>query len=169
MENLWFALTMLVWIFIVFIAAVLILGVKDYNEKRRLEKEKSIDSKYSAEGNLQMLVDSWMQNCFGKVIAVDKTERNYRFTEEALELVQACGMSRADAHTLVDYVYDRQIGEKTQEVGGVVVTLAALCTAQGINLMLAAYKEIERIADPAVMQSIRIKQANKPNRSPLPQ
>ncbi|RQS15519.1 hypothetical protein DIE07_03565 [Burkholderia sp. Bp9002] len=33
----------------------------------------------------------WMLECFGAAIATDRMERNHRFLEEALELVQACG------------------------------------------------------------------------------
>src|ERR1019366_7187801 len=69
----------------------------------------------------------WMTECFGPTIPLDKMERNHRFLEEALELVQACYCTADEAHQLVDYVYGRPVGEKSQEVGGVVVTLAALC------------------------------------------
>ncbi len=42
------------------------------------------------------------------------------------ELVQAVGTSREDALRLVEYVYTRPVGELRQEIGGVMVTLAAL-------------------------------------------
>jgi len=116
----------------------------------------------------QRRVNDWMQHCFGPVISADGKERNYRFLEEALELVQACGLTRAEAQQLVDYTFDRPEGEAAQEVGGVLVTLAALCTAHGLHMADAGEAELARILQPAVTERIRAKQAAKPHRSPLP-
>ena len=62
---------------------------------------------------------------FGEAAAADTTERVHRFTEEALELGQALGCTREEAHQLVNYVYGRPVGEPGQEVGGVMTTLAS--------------------------------------------
>lgn len=105
--------------------------------------------------------------CFGGMIAGDREERNHRFLEEALELVQACGCPAEDAHQLVDYVYGRPVGEPTQEVGGVMVTLAALCLANGIDMAASGETELARIW--TKVDAIRAKQAAKPKGSPLPQ
>ncbi len=110
-------------------------------------------------------VQPWMLACFGEKIAGDVVERNHRFFEEATELVQACGMSCEDAHQLVDYTYGRPIGEKSQEVGGVMVTLAALCLAQKIDMHDAAETELARIW--TKVDVIRAKQASKPQFGPL--
>lgn len=110
-------------------------------------------------------VQDWMQACFGREISKDGAERCHRFTEEALELVQSLGMSSDDAHALVDYVYGRPLGEPDQEVGGVMVTLAALCTPFGLNLNEAAEKELSRVW--TKVDQIRAKQAAKPKGSPL--
>lgn len=109
----------------------------------------------------------WLLACFGATVAADKAERNHRFLEEALELVQACGGTRDEAHQLVEYVYNRPVGEKSQEVGGVMVTLAALCFAQEIELDEAAETELARVW--TKIKEIRAKQAAKPLNSPLPQ
>lgn len=114
----------------------------------------------------QSRVQPWMIDCFGPVIAGDREERNHRFLEEALELVQACGASANEAHQLVDYVYGRPVGEPTQEVGGVMVTLAALCLANGMDMHAAAETELARIW--TKVEQIRAKQAAKPAMSPLP-
>lgn len=116
----------------------------------------------------QSRIKNWMQTCFGEQIANDKVERNHRFLEEALELVQACGCSKDEAYKLVDYVYGREVGEKSQEVGGVMVTLAALCLAQDIDMQNAADTEISRIEAPEIIERIRAKQKSKPQFSPLP-
>lgn len=111
----------------------------------------------------------WCLSIFGRQIADDKVERNHRFCEEALELVQALGMTREDAHDLVNYVYDRPAGEPRQEVGGVAVTFAALCAANGLDMQGCALRELERISQPDVMAKIRAKQAAKPKFGPRPE
>ncbi|WP_454731875.1 MULTISPECIES: hypothetical protein [Cupriavidus] len=115
----------------------------------------------------QSRVEPWMLACFGAEIAADTEERNHRFLEEALELVQACGATASEAHQLVDYVYGRPVGDKHQEVGGVMVTLAALCLAQGLDMHAAGETELARIW--TKVEQIRAKQAAKPKHSPLPQ
>ena len=121
------------------------------------------------EGSFQDRVGPWMQECFGPEISADTMERNHRFLEEALELVQACGCSKHDCLQLVDYVYGRPLGDQEQEVGGVRVTLAALCLAQGIDMHAAGERELTRISNPEMIKKIRNKQATKPAGSPLPQ
>lgn len=115
----------------------------------------------------QSRVDAWMQACFGAAIAADTTERNHRFLEEALELVQSLGGTASEAHQLVDYVFGRPAGAPHQEVGGVMVTLAALCTAAGLDGHAAAEDELDRVW--TKIDQIRAKQAAKPKHSPLPQ
>lgn len=112
-------------------------------------------------------VELWLQKCFGHEIMADKIERNYRFFEEATELVQACGMSKEDCYRLIEYVYARPKGDIEQEVGGVLVTLSGLVSANEIKLAECAKKEIascyERI------DNIRAKQAAKTIKNwPLP-
>lgn len=116
--------------------------------------------------SLQERVKPWMLACFGPVIPFDKTERNHRFLEEALELVQSIGCTQSEAHQLVDYVYGRPLGEPNQEVGGVMVTLAALCIANGLDMAAAGETELARIW--TKVEAIRAKQAAKPKHSPLP-
>jgi len=111
-------------------------------------------------------VHKFMLRCFGESIAANQDERSHRFLEEALELVQACGCSYDEAHQLVDYVYGRPVGEKFQEVGGVMVTLAALCSAQSLDMGDAAEAELKRVW--TKIEQIRAKQAAKPKIGPLP-
>lgn len=117
--------------------------------------------------SFQYEVNKWMIRCFGLEISKDKTERNHRFLEESLELVQSCGCTASEAHQLVDYVFNRPVGEIKQEVGGVMVTLAALCTANGCRMMTDGNVELDRINKN--IEAIREKQANKPEHSPLPE
>jgi hypothetical protein len=108
----------------------------------------------------QQAVWDWLHSAFGRGVAVDPEERNHRFLEEALELVQSTGLPRDQAHALVDYVYDRPAGETRQEVGGTFICLAALCSAHGINLGTQAYQELNRCWDN--VDRIRAKHAGKP-------
>lgn len=119
--------------------------------------------------SFQTRVQPWMLECFGPTIAADRIERNHRFLEEALELVQSLGCMASEAHQLVDYTFGRPIGEPVQEVGGVMVTLAALCLASELDMHAAGETELARISEPAMVLKIRAKQAAKPKHSPLPQ
>lgn len=110
----------------------------------------------------QSRMADWVAKCISPRCLADRHERNSRFLEEALELVQACGASREMAHQAVDYVFDREVGKREQEVGGVMSCLAALCSAWSIDLDEATHQELERILDPAVMERIRKKHAGKP-------
>lgn len=113
-------------------------------------------------------VNCWMMSCFGETISSDKIERADRFIEEALELAQTIpGFTVDRAHALVDYVFSRPIGELPQEVGGVMVTLAALCNTVDVDIEEAAADEVARIW--TKVEVIRAKQATKPTGSALPQ
>jgi hypothetical protein len=57
-------------------------------------------------------------------------------------------------------------GDAHQEVGGVMVTLAALCLANELDVLEAAETELQRIW--TKVEAIRAKQAAKPKNSPLP-
>lgn len=89
----------------------------------------------------QARVIDFMLGCFGRKVAADTIERNHRFLEEALELVQALGCSASEAHQLVDYVFGRPIGDSHQETGGVLVTLAALCSSASVDMAQAGEDE----------------------------
>ena len=114
----------------------------------------------------QERVDTWLRETFGERVPYDKTQRNHRFLEEALELVQACHCSREEAHKLVDYVFSRPRGELRQEVGGAVLSLAALCNAQGVNMDECGEAGLQEVWER--IPEIREKQANIPMFSALP-
>lgn len=109
----------------------------------------------------QAAVARWMIECFGEIIAMDPLERIMRFLEEALELAQAEGMTSEEAERVLAYVYGRDAGETPQEVGGVMVTLAAFCYRRGVDLQTEALREIDRIDSPEMRRKIFAKQAFK--------
>lgn len=112
----------------------------------------------------QSKIKPWLIECFGNDVAFDKKERNARFLEEALELVQSLGCSKEEAQQLVAYVYNRPIGEPYQEVGGVMVTLAALCLANNLDMHDNGETELKRIWEK--VDVIREKQLQKPKYKP---
>jgi len=117
-------------------------------------------------GAFQAQVHKWVCSTFNAEVAADRTERAHRFIEEALELAQATGCTKADASMLLDYVYSRPVGRISQEVGGTMVSLAALCNAHGITIETAAWTEIEQCWQRS--DKIRAKWLTKPKGSPLP-
>lgn len=114
----------------------------------------------------QQRVAPWMDACFGPEISGDRLERGDRFLEEALELLQSGNYPRERIAALTDYVFDRPQGEINQEVGGVMVTLAAYCLAFGLDMHAAGETELARIW--TKVEKIRAKQAAKPTGSALP-
>jgi NTP pyrophosphatase (non-canonical NTP hydrolase) len=65
--------------------------------------------------------------------------------EEAIELAQAAGTDKAMIHKLVDFVYDRPVGEIGNELGGLGVTMLALANAAGFDADAAEAKEVRHI------------------------
>lgn len=107
-----------------------------------------------------------MLACFGAEIAADKLERGDRFLEESLELLQSGDYPKERAYALIEYVFGRDKGEPQQEVGGVMITLAAYCLAHAIDMHQAGEIELARVW--TKVDAIRAKQATKPTGSALP-
>ncbi len=121
----------------------------------------------SETSQLQGRVRTWVVQAFGYGVADNRQERIHRFIEEALELAQALDCPKDEVLMLVDYVYNRPVGEVRQEVGGVFTTLCALCSAIGVDLEIAAKTELMRCWER--IEIIRQKQATKPKSGPLPE
>lgn len=143
------------------------------NQKRQLIGIVNRDREAFIEGmkamNFQSRVDKWMNDCFGEDVAKNKAERNFRFIEESIELAQSCNASKEDVLKLVDYVFSRPKGEIKNEVGGVMVTLLALCSAYEISNDDCTKSEIDRITEPEMMAKIRKKwESKKIKDGPLP-
>lgn len=107
-----------------------------------------------------------MMACFGPEISADRVERGDRLLEEVFEMLQSNGYDPGRIIPLRDYVWGRPIGEPAQEVGGVMITLAAYCLAHGVDMHEAGETELARIW--TKVETIRAKQAAKPRHSPLP-
>jgi hypothetical protein len=121
----------------------------------------------------QQRVSIWVQTCFGTEVRQNKVERDYRFFEEACELIQARGnMNLDDAIRVLTYVYNREKGETFQEIGGVMTCLAALvatertAAGQDVDMLEAGETELTRIW--GKISAIREKQKGKPRDLPTP-
>lgn len=119
------------------------------------------------EAGFQDRVGTWLLECFGPEVAGDITERGDRFLEEVLEILQAHGYDPGRVAPLVAYVFGRAVGEPFQEMGGVMVTLAAFGHAAGIDMNQAGEAELARIW--TKIEQMREKQASKKGiATPLP-
>jgi hypothetical protein len=126
----------------------------------------ALDAAEAERDHLQSRVWPWMLACFGEEIANDREERGDRLLEEVFELLQSGGYDSARVLALRDYVWSRDVGEPSQEVGGVMITLAAYCLAHGLDMHAAGDAELARIW--TKVEQIRAKQAAKPGGSALP-
>ena len=69
-----------------------------------------------------------------------------RVLEEALELARAVGVKEGEVFIISNYVYTQEhIGEVEQEHAGVMISLLASATANGVTLEKVTQEEIERI------------------------
>jgi len=130
------------------------------------ELQAKLENQSMSLGSLQTRVNEWITTAFGREAAKDKAERNHRFLEEALELVQANGCTKREAYQLVDYVFNRPAGDPAREVGGVMNTLAALANASDIDISRETEKEMAIVWKN--IDKIREKRLTKPTTSPLP-
>lgn len=103
------------------------------------------DTPNQTDENYQSRVMDWIRECFGPIESSMRVERNHRFLEEALELVQSLGCSEEEAGQLLNHVYSRPIGEPIQELGGVMVTLAALSGVNQMSMVEGGEEELKRV------------------------
>lgn len=108
---------------------------------------------------------AWMQETFAGLPenGGGLNERIARFGEEAIELVQAVGVSEEDFAELVHYVYNRPKGDPMQEVAGSAFTLALVAQVLGIDMMEEAEIELERVSSPAIRAKVRKRRESKPD------
>lgn len=93
----------------------------------------------------QAVVFDWAKVAFSEDEATNIPQRGLRLLEEAVEAFQACGGDQVIAHHLVEYVFNRPIGEIGQELGGVGVTLLALAAAAGLSADTEEAREVDRV------------------------
>ena len=100
-------------------------------------------------GSDQAAVEAFVRTRWGDKIYDSLEERTARILEEAIELFDAehkdRDAARAQAHKMVDHVFDHAKGEVNQEAGGLIVTFLAYCGAKGVRLDKLADDEIARV------------------------
>lgn len=114
--------------------------------------------------SVQDAVLYWYKETFGEQDPrwMDIEERCLRFFEEGTELVQALGLSKEQALAMVEYVFARPVGDPFQELGGTIITLAALANSANLSMGPAFRTENNRCWD--AQAKIREKQMSKPLR-----
>jgi NTP pyrophosphatase (non-canonical NTP hydrolase) len=108
----------------------------------------------------QRRVREWTAKCFGDAVDLDRPTRQAQLLEEALECVQAAGLPKNTVQGLVDLVYSKPAGSLNGEIGDVMTSVAAFCTAHEADLHDCAEAALTRCID--MTDSIREKQKTKP-------
>lgn len=103
----------------------------------------------------QERVASWVRSTLGEETLRNIAERAYRALEEAIELAQACGLGAASAHTLVERVFAKPVGDPKKELAGCQVTLYAAAEALSANLESEFEIEMVRINRLEVIERVR--------------
>lgn len=109
--------------------------------------------------DFQERVRMWFGACFGFAMLKKRKRRLFAFFEEATELIQSGGLTREEAHAMVDHVFNRPVGHFPQEVAGAMTTLCTVANAFDINLEEVAEAELKRIW--GAIPLIQAKQAEK--------
>lgn len=85
-------------------------------------------------GFMRRRIRKWVTDVFGRESFEDLGERAVRCLEEALELAQASGVSKAVARALVHRVYERRSGTVRDEAGDVLFCLLALAESHDLDV-----------------------------------
>jgi len=109
----------------------------------------------------QVAVAEWLRRVFTPAELANVPERALRAVEEVIELAQACGVDRQAIYRLVDYVYERPVGQPGPEIAGSFVTLYAVAEALRLHADREFEQELERINQPEVITRVRRRQAEK--------
>lgn len=148
--------------------AALIEKIDDLQSELRTVK--ALNRYFAAEDgkHFQARVEPWLLACFGEEIADDTLERRDRAVEEFFEFLQWSDYPRERLAALEAYVWSRPVGEGHQELGGMMVTIAAMARAYRLDMHECGEVELARILAPEIIEKIRAKQAAKPTGSALP-
>lgn len=94
----------------------------------------------------QQRISDWVQRIIAEPAeATSIPQRALRLLEEAIELAQASGLDKEYVKLLCNNIYSRPIGNIVQELGGVSVTLLAMCSAIGYDADAVEALEVQRV------------------------
>lgn len=94
---------------------------------------------------LQTIVHDWGVRAFGREHMANLPIRGLRCAEEAIELAQVLCIPKEQLHQLIDAVYSKPKGKLDQEIGGVLVTITAICVELGSTTDEYLLKETLRV------------------------
>jgi hypothetical protein len=105
---------------------------------------------------LQEIVSDWVISVFGIKSQTSTLERCMRLMEESTETGQSGGISREQAHAVVDMVFNKPVDpDISKEIGGVIWCVAALCDCQDQNFGKLLIKAIEECSNPERQAEIK--------------
>lgn len=93
----------------------------------------------------QIEATKWAYRCFAPSEVRSIRQRGLRFLEEAIELAQACGVTKPMIAKLVVAVFDKPIGKIRQEIGGCGTTLLVLASAMCLSADECEAEEMARV------------------------
>jgi hypothetical protein len=108
--------------------------------------------------SFQQRVTWWLVENLGPNAPGDKEERVHQFLKQAFELAKASGLKKAQAKRLVEQIFSTPCKRPDEQAGAVLVTLSALCAANGTSMLRDGENELKRISDPTVAKRIVQKQ-----------
>lgn len=111
----------------------------------------------------QKRIRHWVEHTFNYLMpdVMGMKERRMRFYEEANEFAQAMGMTREEAHRMVDYTWGRPQDTPEKELGGLLVCTLGAAEALGLDAEIALLLELDRIEDPEFIKCIHAKHQSK--------
>lgn len=110
---------------------------------------------------LQERVRKFTMECFGHHNTYDRRERAFRFGEEALEVMQAAGLTTKDILALLEHVYSQKPGYLRKELANAHITLLSLATANSIELDSTTESDLNWAMDHIPEIQARYKQKNQ--------
>ncbi len=137
-----------------------VAAVVEANEPQRIQHLLEANNRYlnrarvsegcerAARDKRQDAMLSWARETFGNIEGCDPVsleERARRFLEEALELVQACGLDDEMATRVKDRVYSREPGDVRKEIGQSSMTLSILAEVLGESVAQCEVDEFDRV------------------------
>jgi hypothetical protein len=93
----------------------------------------------------QQDVADWVTSVFGAEVLAQEDERGARLLEEAVELAQALGVTRATADKIVARVFQNEPGHPWGEIAHVGITLLACAAAVSVSADEVEHNEIVRL------------------------
>lgn len=87
----------------------------------------------------------WAKKVFGREYVERIPTGALRSLEEQAELAQACDVPEEIALKCIRTVYSRPVGDKAQEIGGVLLTTAILCESLYLDFDECLQDELRRV------------------------